>query len=135
LAAIADRVRRPKNPLRGQDKIGVAVGAVINRYKVAKHFTVTITDDDLTLTHNATQIEAEAALDGVCVLRTSLTQDLLDAAATVSAYKQLANAERAFRSLKTVDIEVRPIHHGLPERVRAHVLLCMLKARLSQGDH
>jgi len=126
LAAIADRVRRPKNPLRGQDKIGLAVGAVINRYKVAKHFTITITDNDLTFARNAAQIEAEAALDGIYVLRTNLKQDTLDAAATVSAYKQLANAERAFRSLKTVDIEVRPIHHRLSQRVRAHVFLCML---------
>lgn len=126
LAAIAERVRRPNTRLRGKDKIGLAVGAVINRYKVAKHFTVTITDSDLTFTRNAAQIDAEAALDGVYVLRTSLKQETLDAAATVKAYKQLANAERAFRSLKTVDIEVRPIHHRRPQRVRAHVLLCML---------
>ena len=119
-------MRRPKNPLRGQDKIGLAVGAVINRYKVAKHFIITITDNDLTFARNAAQIEAEAALDGIYVLRTNLKQDTLDAAATVSAYKQLANAERAFRSLKTVDIEVRPIHHRLSQRVRAHVFLCML---------
>jgi hypothetical protein len=126
LVAIAERVRRPTTRLRGKDKIGLAVGAVINRYKVAKHFTITITDDDLTFTRNAAQIDAEAALDGVYVLRTSLKPETLDAAATVKAYKQLANAERAFRSLKTVDIEVRPIHHRRPQRVRAHVLLCML---------
>jgi hypothetical protein len=126
LAAIAARVRRAKKPLRGKDKIALAVGRVIDHYKMAKHFTVTITDDDVTFARNAEQIAAEAALDGVYVLRTSLTSETLDAAATVKAYKQLANAERAFRSLKTVDIEVRPIHHRRPHRVRAHVFLCML---------
>ena len=93
---------------------------------MAKHFIVTITDDTLTFTRNAAQIAAEAALDGVYVLRTSVAPATLDAAATVKAYKQLAHAERAFRSLKTVDIEVRPIHHRRADRVRAHVFLCML---------
>jgi len=93
---------------------------------MAKHFTVAITDDGLAFPRNAAQIDAEAALDGVYVVRTSLTAETLDAAATVRAYKQLANAERAFRSLKTVDIEVRPIHHRRVDRVRAHVFLCML---------
>ena len=115
-----------KKPLRGTDKIALAVGRVIDHYKMAKHFTITITDDGLTFTRNAPQIAAEAALDGVYVLRTSLEPATLDAAATVKAYKQLAHAERAFRSLKTVDIEVRPIHHRRPDRVRAHVFLCML---------
>jgi hypothetical protein len=126
LTAVAARVRRAKRPLRGKDKIGLAVGAVINHYKMAKHFTVTITDDDVAFTRNTAQIDAEAALDGVYVLRTSLKPETLDAAATVKAYKQLAQAERAFRSLKTVDIEVRPIHHRRADRVRAHVFLCML---------
>jgi hypothetical protein len=126
LAAIAVRVRRAKKPLRGRDKIALAVGRVIDHYKMAKHFTVTITDDALTFTRNAAQIAAEVALDGVYVLRTSLAPATLDAAATVKAYKQLAHAERAFRSLKTVDIEVRPIHHRRADRVRAHVFLCML---------
>ena len=126
LTAIAARVRRAKRPLRGKDKIGLAVGAVINHYKMAKHFTVTITDDDVAFTRNTAQIDAEAALDGVYVLRTSLKPETLDAAATVKAYKQLAQAERAFRSLKTVDIAVRPIHHRRADRVRAHVFLCML---------
>jgi Transposase DDE domain len=126
LAAIAVRVQRAKKPLRGKDKIALAVGRVIDHYKMAKHFIVTITDDTLTFTRNAAQIAAEAALDGVYVLRTSLAPVTLDAAATVKAYKQLAQAERAFRSLKTVDIEVRPIHHRRADRVRAHVFLCML---------
>jgi hypothetical protein len=120
------RVRRDKKPLRGKDKIGLAVGADLNHYKMAKHFVVTITDDDLTFARNTTQIDAEAALDGVYVLRTSLAPEALDATATVKAYKQLAGVERAFRSIKTIDLEVRPIHHRRSDRVRAHVLLCML---------
>ena len=126
LAAIAARVRRAKKPLRGKDKIALAVGAVVDHYKMAKHFAVTILDDDLTFERKTEQITAEAALDGIYVLRTSLKPETLDATSTVKAYKQLAHAERAFRSLKTVDIEVRPIHHRRPHRVRAHVFLCML---------
>jgi hypothetical protein len=126
LAAIVERVRRTKRPLRGKDKIALAVGRVIDHYKMAKHFTLTITDDDMTFARTTAQIEAEAALDGIYVLRTSLKPETLGAAATVRAYKQLAHAERAFRSLKTVDIEVRPIYHRQPQRVRAHVFLCML---------
>ena len=114
LTAIQARIRRARKPLRGKDKIALAVGAVINRYKMAKHFAVTITDSDLTFECNTAQINAEAALDGVYVLRTSIKT--LDATSTVKAYKQLAQAERAFRSLKTVDIEVRPIHHRLDNR-------------------
>jgi len=126
LHGIQARVRRDKKPLRGKDKIGLAVGADLNHYKMAKHFVVTITDDDLTFARNTTQIDAEAALDGVYVLRTSLAPEALDATATVKAYKQLAGVERAFRSIKTIDLEVRPIHHRRSDRVRAHVLLCML---------
>jgi transposase len=126
LLDIQARVRRDKKPLRGKDKIALAVGADVNHYKMAKHFVVTITDDDLTFERNTAQIDAEAALDGIYVLRTSLAPEALDATSTVKAYKQLAGVERAFRSLKTVDLEVRPIHHRRPHRVRAHVLLCML---------
>ena len=126
LLDIQARVRRGKRPLRGQDKIALAVGAVVNHYKVAKHFAVTITDDDLTFERKNEQIDAEALLDGIYVLRTDLRPETLDATATVRAYKDLATVERAFRSLKTVDLEVRPIHHRRAQRVRAHVLLCML---------
>ena len=126
LRDIQARVRRAKRPLRGKDKIALAVGRVIDHYKMAKHFTLTITDAALTFTRNAEPIAAEAALDGIYVLRTSLKAETLDASSTVKAYKQLAHAERAFRSLKTVDLEVRPIHHRRPDRVRAHVFLCML---------
>lgn len=126
LAPIQARVRRARKPLRGKDKIALAVGAVLNRYKMAKHFALTITDDDFSFERDSAQIAAEAALDGVYVVRTSLKGEALDAASTVKAYKQLANAERAFRSLKSIDLEVRPIHHRRPDRVRAHVFLCML---------
>jgi transposase len=126
LQRIQARVRRDKKPLRGKDKIALAVGAVINHYKMAKHFDLTISDNDFTFERNTAQITAEAALDGVYVLRTNLGPEILDATSTVKAYKQLARAERAFRSMKTVDLEVRPIHHRRSDRVRAHVLLCML---------
>jgi transposase len=126
LREIQARVRRAKRPLRGQDKIGLKVGAVINNHKMEKHFDVTITDDDLTFERKMEDIDAERVLDGIYVLRTNLDAAVLDSSSTVKAYKQLSNVERAFRSIKTVDLEIRPIHHRLPERVQAHVLLCML---------
>ena len=93
---------------------------------MAKHFDVAITDTDLSFTRKTDQIDDEALLDGIYVVRTDLKAQMLDATATVRAYKDLANVERAFRCLKTIDLEVRPIHHRLADRVRAHVLLCML---------
>ncbi len=126
LLPIQARVRRSKKPLRGRDKIALAVGATLDRYKMAKHFVLTITDDDFRFERASAQIDAEAALDGIYVVRTSLKAEVLDATSTVRAYKQLANAERAFRSLKSSDLEVRPIHHRRADRVRAHVFLCML---------
>jgi hypothetical protein len=126
LRAIQSRVRRANKPLRGKDAIGVAVGRVVDHYKMAKHFEITITDDDLVIARKSQSIDQEAALDGIYVVHTNVTPEAFDSASTVSAYKSLANVERAFRSLKTVDIEVRPIHHRLPQRVRSHVFLCML---------
>ena len=126
LAAIAARVHRAKKPLRGKDKIALAIGRVIDKYKMAKHFDLNITDDRFTFARNTAKIGAEAALDGVYVVRTTVSEAVLDQTATVTAYKQLSTAERAFRSLKTVDIEVRPIYHRRADRVRAHVFLCML---------
>ena len=126
LLEIQTRVRRAKRPLRGKEKIGLAVGAVVNHYKMGKHFELKITDADLIFERKTEQISAEALLDGIYVLRTDVKPALLDAAATVRAYKNLATVERAFRSVKTVDLEVRPIHHRRAQRVRAHVLLCML---------
>jgi Transposase DDE domain len=108
------------------NKIGLKIGAVLGRHRMAKHFELTITDRSLDLRRDDVAIAKEAALDGFYVLRTSLPAEPLDAEATVLAYKSLAQVERAFRSLKTVDLEVRPVHHRLAGRVRAHVFLCTL---------
>jgi len=126
LLKIQARVRRAKRPLRGCDAIGIAVGKVIDHHKVAKHFDLTITDTDLVIERRSQPIDDEALLDGIYVVRTNVTSELLDSSSVVRSYKGLSNAERAFRSLKTVDIEIRPIHHRRSRRVRAHVLLCML---------
>jgi len=112
--------------LRGQDKIGVRVGKIVNKYKVAKHFELTIADTSLTWTRRQDHIDAEAALDGLYIIRTSVSKAQMDAPTCVRNYKSLANVERAFRSLKTMDLKVRPIHHRLEKRVRAHIFLCML---------
>ena len=112
--------------LTGQDKIGVQVGRVINRHKVAKHFELSIAETTLGWARRQDAIEAEAALDGLYVIRTSLEAQRMDAPSCVRSYKALSNVERAFRSLKTMDLKVRPIHHRLAERVRAHLLLCRL---------
>ena len=126
LAAIAAAVRRSRKPLRGEAEIALRVGALVNRHKMAKHFELVIGEASFTFHRKAAAIAAEAALDGIYVVRTSLPKKALDAAATVGAYKSLARVERAFRSLKTVDIHLRPIFHWTAPRVRAHVLLCML---------
>jgi hypothetical protein len=126
LRKVAKAVSRKTKPLRGADKIGLAAGAVLNRHKVAKHFILSITDDTFSFTRNTEAIEAEARLDGFYVIRTSLDKTTLAASDVVRVYKSLSQAERAFRSIKTVDLEIRPIHHRLSDRVRAHVLLCML---------
>jgi len=126
LARIKAATLRDRRPLRGRDAIALKVGAVLGRRKMAKHFGLTITDDSLTFVRQEAAIAKEAALDGFYVLRTSLPAATLDAAATVLAYKSLAGVEQAFRSLKTVALEVRPVHHRLAGRVRAHVFLCML---------
>jgi hypothetical protein len=126
LAKIRAATLRASRPLRGQDAIALKVGAVLGRRKVAKHFGLIITDDRLRFARDEAAIAKEAALDGFYVLRTSVPAAALDAPATVLAYKSLAQVERAFRSLKSVDLEVRPIHHRLAGRVRAHVFLCML---------
>jgi len=126
LAKIVTAVARTSRPLRGADKIGLRVGRVINRYKVAKHFAVRISDDSLQYQRKDQRIAEEAALDGFYVIRTDVPATALDAEQTVRAYKGLSKVERAFRSLKTVDLKIRPIHHRTADRVRAHVLLCML---------
>ena len=127
LDAIAAATRREKRRLTGAEKIGVRVGKAIGKYKMAKHFHWDIDDAGFFgYRRNAASIAAEAALDGLYVIRTSLAHERLDAAGAVRAYKRLATVERAFRSLKTVDLKVRPVFHRSAERVRAHVLLCML---------
>ena len=126
LAKIAAAVGRRRGPLRGADKIGLRVGKVLDRFKVGKHFRIEITDRSFGYARDEQKIAAEAALDGFYVVRSSLPQGTFAPAQLVGAYKGLSKAERAFRSLKTVDLHVRPIHHHLPDRVRAHVLLCML---------
>jgi transposase len=117
--------------LAGADKIGYKLGRVIDKYKMAKHFHWTATDTSLTITRDQPRIDTEAALDGIYVIRTSVPADTLDPAAAVTAYKQLARVERDFRSLKTIDLQLRPIHHRLEDRVRAHVLICMLAGYLT----
>lgn len=112
--------------LKGADKIGVRVGRVVNKYKVAKHFELSIEHTSFSYCIDQQKVEQEAALDGIYVLRTPLGPQIIEAADIVRSYKSLSNVERAFRSLKTVDLKVRPIHHHLPDRVRAHILLCML---------
>jgi hypothetical protein len=129
LAPIAAAVAAGR--LAGADQIGLKTGKVINRYKMAKHFTLDITDTSLTITRRVDQIATEAALDGIYVLRTSVPAATLDAPATVRAYKELAHVERDFRSIKTDDLDLRPIHHYLPDRVRAHLLICMLACYLT----
>jgi hypothetical protein len=124
LAKIAASVTRSR--MAGADKIGLKAGAVLNKRKMAKHFELTVTDASFSYSRNQASIQKQAALDGFYVLRTSVPAETLDAPAVVLAYKSLSQVERAFRSLKTVDLEVRPIHHRLAERVRAHVFLCML---------
>ena len=126
LAKIAVAVARPRRRLRGADKIGLRVGKVVDRFKVAKHFRIEIGETSFTYVRDERKIAAEAALDGFYVVRSSLPPETLEPAQLVGAYKGLAKAERAFRRLKTVDLHVRPIHHHLADRVRAHVLLCVL---------
>lgn len=120
------KARVDAGKLRGADAIGLRVGKVINRYKVAKHFALTIGDTTFSFERNSASIAAEAALDGVYIIRTSVGAPQMEAADCVRNYKALANVERAFRSLKTIDLKVRPIHHRTADRVRAHILLCML---------
>lgn len=126
LEKIAAAVKRAKRPLRGKQNIGLRAGKVLNRYKMGKHFQLQIEDDSFQYERKAANIEREASLDGIYVIRTSVKQEALTGTQVVASYKSLAGVERAFRSLKTVDLHVRPIHHRLPDRVRAHILLCML---------
>ena len=115
-----------RGTLVGADKIGVRVGRVVNKYKVAKHFELTIENAAFSYCIDQSKVEQESALDGIYVLRTPLAPQTMGAADIVRSYKSLSSVERAFRCMKTVDLKVRPIHHHLPDRVRAHIFLCML---------
>lgn len=123
---IAAATQRPRKPLQGKDRIALRVGGVLDRYKMRKHFQLTIEDTNFSFTRDEESIAREAALDGIYVIRTSVSATALSADEAVRSYKRLAQVERAFRSLKSVDLKVRPIHHRLEQRVRAHILLCML---------
>jgi hypothetical protein len=129
LAPIIARVAAGR--LTGAGEIGVAVGKVISKYNTGKHFVITITDDSLTVARSPAQIDAEAALDGFYVLRTPIPASQLDAAGVVTAYKNLKYVERDFRSIKADDLDLRPVFHRLEERVKAHVLICMLACYLT----
>ncbi len=120
------RARIENGSLAGRDKIGVRVGKVLNKYKVGKHFALTIEESGFEFHRLEKQIAAEAALDGLYVIRTSVPKQQMSSADAVRSYKALAEVERAFRSMKTIDLHIRPIHHRLEGRVRAHIFLCML---------
>jgi transposase len=126
LARIKAAVARKRDPLRGTAEIALKVGEVLNTYKMKKHFDLDITDTAFSFTRKTDEISAEAATDGIYVVRTSVPEATLDDADTVRSYKSLSLVERAFRCIKTVDLHVRPVYHWLADRVRAHVFLCML---------
>jgi hypothetical protein len=129
LAPIAARVRSGK--LAGAGEIGVAVGKAITKYKTAKHFAVTITDTSLAVERRQEQIEEEAAMDGLYVIRTPVPEEEMDAPAAVTACKNLRYVERDLRHIKADDLDLRPVFHRLEERVRAHVMVCMLACYLT----
>ena len=126
LAKIVIATGRNTRALRGKENIGIRVGKIIGRYKMGKHYKMTITDTGFTYERRKDSIDSESALDGIYVVRTSVAEKQLGASETVQAYKSLAQVERAFRSCKSIDLKVRPIYHWLADRVRAHVFLCML---------
>ena len=126
LEEVVQATRRAKRPLRGKDRIGLRVGKVVNRYKVGKHFHLDIQAEGFSYRRNQESISKEASLDGIYVVRTTVPAKKLEAEEVVSTYKSLSHVEQAFRSYKSVDLKVRPIHHRLAGRVKAHVFLCML---------
>jgi transposase len=126
LDQIVAATKRRKRPLRGKQNIGLRAGKILNRYKMGKHFQLRIEDDSFHYERKTANIEREQSLDGIYVIRTSVPKEALSSQQVVASYKSLSGVERAFRSLKSVDLHVRPIHHRLPDRVRAHILLCML---------
>lgn len=130
LEKIRAATSRSTAPLRGRDRIGVRVGRVLGRFKVGKHFRYQIADTDFQYQRDEDNIAAEALLDGLYVIRTNVTDERMGSEEVVRSYKRLCQIERAFRSIKTVDLHLRPINHRLAQRVRAHVLICMLAYHL-----
>jgi hypothetical protein len=126
LAELEKATQRERQPLRGKDRIALRLGKILNLYKVGKHFRYEIEENSFFYRRSSESITAEAALDGLYVIRTSVQKSELTTEETIRAYKDLSTVERAFRSAKSVDLHVRPIYHRLPERVRAHVFLCLL---------
>ena len=126
LEPIRKATLRKRSPLRGQDEIGLRVGKIIGKHKMQKHFQLTITEKSFSFQRNNQKIKDEALLDGLYVVRTSVKSDTMPAVRVVETYKSLSRVERAFRCLKTVDLQLRPIYHHKDERIRAHVFLCML---------
>jgi len=126
LQKIVEATRRKKRPLHGRKEIGLAVGRVLGRYKMGKHFRLSIEEDKFECQRKQENIEREAALDGIYIIRTSVPAEQLSNDKVVGCYKRLSEVERAFRSLKSVDLKIRPIYHHLAERVKAHIFLCML---------
>ena len=126
LEEVAAACRRERRPLRGKDAIALKVGKVVGRHKMAKHFVLDVAEDSFSFSRNEASIAEEAALDGIYVLRTTIREGELDAAGVISAYKDLSGVERDFRSMKAIDVDIRPVHHRLEDRVRAHAFLCFL---------
>ncbi len=131
LEEVAAACRRERRPLRGKDAIALKVGKVVGRHKMAKHFVLDVAEDSFSFSRNEASIAEEAALDGIYVLRTTIREGELDAAGVISAYKDLSGVERDFRSMKAIDVDIRPVHHRLEDRVRAHAFLCFLATYLT----
>jgi len=126
LQKVVDATQREKRPFKGKDKIALRVGKIINKYKMNKHFILTIEEDSFSFERNHVNIDKEAALDGFYIIRTSVANERMNARQTVQTYKSLSHVEQAFRSIKSVDLKIRPIFHRLDDRVRSHMFLCML---------
>lgn len=126
LEEISAATRRKTRPLKGMDKIGIRVGRTLQKHGMGKHFITTITEDEFTYQRDESKIEAEAALDGIYIVRTSLDSEAMGADEVVLAYKNLARVERGFRCMKNIDLKVRPIYHRLDDRIKSHIFLCML---------
>ena len=126
LQEVVDATMREKRAFKGKERIALRVGRIIGKYKMKKHFILHIDEDAFSFERNEESVAREAALDGFYVIRTSVSAERMDARETVRTYKSLSRVEQAFRSLKSVDLHIRPIYHHLDDRVRAHIFLCML---------